>query len=143
MILIRFMKLMQNLNFVDVISRDPTSKDTFWKICVHEPMVPFKGRWNVKQYMYEKLTQPMDIIFAICGKSCLIYDFPIYQGATIELDEIEKGVFGLAGVVVSKLSQRISEKNVALFVDNYFSNKLQFAPILAKPRHLFTLHRHS
>jgi hypothetical protein len=99
MILIRFIKLMQNLHFVDVISRDPTSKDTFWKIrplydtirahcltlerelCVHEQMVPFKGRWNVKQYMYEKLTQPMDIIFAICGKSCLIYDFPIDQGA--------------------------------------------------------------
>jgi hypothetical protein len=47
-----------------------------------------------------------------------LYDFLIYQEATTELDEIEQGVFGLAGAVVSKLSQRISEKNVIPICSN-------------------------
>jgi hypothetical protein len=138
----RFFKLRQNLHFVDQTNKDPTSKDRFWKVrplfktirahclsltlerdlCVDEQIVPFKGRLNVKQYVKNK-PNPWGIqVFAICGKSGLLYDFIIYQGATSELDKMEKGVFGLAGAVVSKLSQRISEKNVALFFDNYFSN---------------------
>lgn len=134
----RFFKLRQNLHFADTNARKEDSTDRFWKIgplynriratclslplekelCVDEQM----GRLNVKQYVKNK-PKPWGIkILALCGRSGILLDFILYQGATTELDEMEKEVLGLAGAVVSKLSQRIAEKNVQLFFDNYFSN---------------------
>jgi hypothetical protein len=131
----RFFKLRQNLQFVDQTNKDPTSKDRFWKVrplfktirahclsltlerdlCVDEQMVPFKCRLNVKQYVKNKPNPWTTKNFTICGKSGLLYDFIIYQGATSELDKMEKGVFGLAGAVVSKLRADIRKKCSPIF----------------------------
>lgn len=142
MALNRFFKLRMHVHFVNVEEKDPQNNDRFWKVrplfdaikqrcsslpleselCVDEQMVPFKGSLNVKQYLKNK-PSPWGIkIFALCGKSGILYAFIIYQGSTTELDEMEKKVFGLGGAVVAKLSTRINVQNVQLYFDNYFSN---------------------
>lgn len=135
----RFYKLRQSVHFVDVQYRLDNSTDRFWKVrplydsirtrcltlpletqlCIDEQMVPFKGRLNVKQYVKNK-PNPWGIkIYALCGKSGLLY-FIIYQGMTTELVPIEKEVFGVVGGVVLKLCSRINEKNIQLYFDNFF-----------------------
>lgn len=85
-------------------------------------MVPFKGSLNVKQYVRNK-PKPWGIkLFALCGNSGQMYDFTIYQGAKTELDPIHVAVFGQGAAVVLKLAERISESNINLFFDNFFSN---------------------
>lgn len=137
----RFYKLRQNLHFVDTTQK-PNNSDRFWKIrplydrirakclslpietclSIDEQMVPFKGTLNVKQYVRGK-PNPWGIkIFALCGSSGLLSDFIIYQGSTTELDAQQLEVFGLGASVILKLSERITEQNVQLFFDNYFSN---------------------
>ena len=91
-------------------------------MCIDEQMMPFKGRLNVKQYVKSK-PHPWEIkMFALCGKNGMLYDFLIYQGATTELNPLQKEVFGLAGAVMCHLTQLITEKNVLLSFDNFFSN---------------------
>lgn len=139
----RFFRLRQHVHFVDTEHRDPaTANDRFWKVrplyqkirnrclslplegelCIDEQMIPFKGNLNVKQYVKNKPTPWGIKLYAFCGRSGLLYDFIIYQGATTELDSVEKDVYGLAGAVVIKLCQRISENNVQVYFDNFFSN---------------------
>ena len=128
----RFIKLRHNLHFVDISKRDEGSTDRFWKIrslyqimrarclslplkmemCIHEQMVPFKSRLNVKQYVKNKPHSRGIKILALCGRNGILYEFLIYQGATTELDPLEMEVFGLDAVVFH-LSQRITEKNVS------------------------------
>lgn len=55
-------------------------------ICVNEQMVPFKGTCSLKQYMYGKPSPRGIKIFLMCGKSGLIYDLVLSQGANTELD---------------------------------------------------------
>lgn len=56
-------------------------------VSVDEQIVPFKGQPCVKVYVKGK-PQPWGIkIFLLCGRSGLIYDFIISQGATTEIDE--------------------------------------------------------
>lgn len=48
-------------------------------------------------------------IFALYGKSGLLYDFIIYQGSTTELDEEKSELFGLGSATVMKLCERIMQ----------------------------------
>lgn len=138
----RFFALRRHIHFVDNETKDPSNKDRFWKIrplydairkrcsalrletelCIDEQMVPFKGTLNVKQYVKNKPCPWGIKIFALCGRSGLVYDFLLYQGSSTELDEMEKKVFGLGGAVVTKLVQRIDVPNIQLYFDNFFSN---------------------
>lgn len=138
----RFSKLRQNLHFVDNTEKDPNNKDRFWKVrplynqirsrclklplenmvCIDEQMIPFKEELNIKQYVKGKPCPWGIKLFALCGRSESLYDFLLYQGATTELDKDQQDVFGLGASVVLKLTERITEVNIQLYYDNYFSN---------------------
>lgn len=74
-------------------------------------------------------------IFVLCGKSGLMYDFIIYQGATTELDQVRLKDLGLGASVVLHLSKRIKSEGHKLYYDNYFSS-YQLLEIL-KTKHIF------
>lgn len=138
----RFFKLRKHLHFVNVQEKPPECRDRLWKVrplydtlrsrmlelpletalCIDEQMIPFKGQINIKQYVKGKPTPWGIKLFALCGTSGIMYDFIIYQGSTTELAPDQQEVFGLGASVVLKLTERINEKNVQLYFDNYFSN---------------------
>lgn len=51
-----------------------------------------------------------------------MYDFLLYQGSSTEINQQHSEVFGQGAAVVIKLSDRIKERNIQLYFDNYFSN---------------------
>lgn len=138
----RFYSLRTNLHFVDVESEDINKNDRFWKVrplfdvirtrclalpletylSIDEQMVPFKGHLNVKQYVRNK-PNPWGVkIYALCGVSGTLFDFILYQGSTTEVDKGDQENLGLGAAMVMKLSERIDQRNVQLYFDNYFSN---------------------
>lgn len=137
----RFYKLRQHLHFVN-IEEKPDNNDRLWKVrplydiirarclslpletdlCIDEQMIPFKGSLIIKQYIKNKPTKWGIKLLALCGQSGLCYDFIIYQGSTTELTPNHADVFGLAGALVTTLTERITEPNFRLYFDNYFSN---------------------
>ncbi|XP_047510428.1 piggyBac transposable element-derived protein 3-like [Pieris napi] len=60
----------------------------------------------------------------ICGKSGLVYDFIIYQGASTNLDKNDIARYGASASYVNALAKRIISPGHYLFYDNYFSNYL-------------------
>lgn len=92
------------------------------KLSIDEQMVPFKGKINVKQYIKGNPCPWGIKIFAICGTSGIMYDFLLYQGSSTEINQQHSEVFGQGAAVVIKLSDRIKERNIQLYFDNYFSN---------------------
>lgn len=138
----RFFKLRKHLHFVNVQEKPPECRDRLWKVrplydilrrrmmnltlepalCVDEQMVPFKGKLNIKQFVKGKPCPWGIKIFALCGTSGIMYDFIIYQGSTTELNPDQQEVLGLGASVVLKLCERIGEKNIQLYYDNFFSN---------------------
>ncbi|KAJ8385617.1 hypothetical protein AAFF_G00184140 [Aldrovandia affinis] len=61
----------------------------------------------------------MKIVF-LCGKSGLVYDFILYQGAATELSEQSKKRMGHGAALILHLSHRICDPNHKLNMDNYF-----------------------
>lgn len=137
----RFFKLRQTLH---VTSRDKPQNagtDRLWKVrpiydyirarclqlgiesdlCIDEQMIPFKGQICVKQYVANKPTPWGVKVFVLCGKSGIVLDFIIYQGATTEYD-YWCSKFGLGAGTVMQLSHRINVPNCRLFFDNYFTS---------------------
>jgi hypothetical protein len=106
----RFSKLRNALHLVDITQRPDNNNDRLWKVrdlynsilgrcrelpletdlCVDEQMVPFKGQINIKQYIKNKPKKWGIKIFILAGKSGLVYDFLIYQGASTEIKKINK-----------------------------------------------------
>ncbi|KAH7958989.1 hypothetical protein HPB49_007064 [Dermacentor silvarum] len=136
-----FFKLRNNLH---IVAKDSgfDSKDRLWKVrpflelirkrclelaveqecSIDEQMIPFKGHLSIKQYVKGK-PSPWGIkVFALCGRSGLLYDFAIYQGEhTIPADL--KKEYGLCSGVVLHPSKRIPYGcNCQLYFDNYFTS---------------------
>lgn len=146
----RFFKLRNNLHIVAEDS-DFHSEDRLWKVrpflelirkrclelaveqecSIDEQMIPFKGQLSIKQYVKRK-PSPWGIkVFALCGRSGLLYDFAVYQGENTIPSELKKD-YGLCSGVVLHLSKRIpSGCNYQLYFDNYFTS----VPLLRKLRH--------
>ncbi|KAJ3641828.1 hypothetical protein Zmor_028301 [Zophobas morio] len=83
-------------------------------------MVALRGQLSIKQYVKGK-PQPWGIkMFALCGRSGMMYDFIIYQGGSTEFDQNILKKFGLGATVVFHLSQRIPQYYY-LYFDNYFT----------------------
>lgn len=88
-----------------------------------EQIVPFTGQLNVKQYIKGKPTPYGIKIYALCGKSGLLYDFLLYQGSTTEIDPSFLTCFGQGPAVVLHLTnENLLNKNHSLFFDNFFSS---------------------
>ncbi|KAG5864540.1 hypothetical protein JTB14_007595 [Gonioctena quinquepunctata] len=99
-----FYKLRQHLHFVNTIEK-PNNNDRFWKV-----------RPLFNTIRKKCLKHPLE--------KCLCVDeqmMPL-KGSTTELDETFKKHLGLGAAVVWKLAERISEQNVQLYHDNFFSN---------------------
>lgn len=139
----RFFELRTNLHLVDNLQRPPDNKDKFYKVrpiytairkqcnqiqieesvCVDEGMIPFTGKFSAKQYVKGK-PNPWGIkMFMLCGKSGIVHDFILYQGATTELNATCYKKFGLGPAVVLELSKQLSNgKGHKLYFDNFFSS---------------------
>jgi hypothetical protein len=139
----RFSKLRNALHLVDITQRPDNNNDRLWKVrdlynsilgrchelpletdlCVDEQMVPFKGQINIKQYIKNKPKKWGIKIFILAGKSGLVYDFLIYQGASTEIKKIYQA-FGSGAATVMQLVERLKANQTgryALYFDNYFS----------------------
>lgn len=138
----RFFQIRNNLHIIDNNSIPQNNTDRLIKVrplydmvrkrclelnleqilSVDEQIVPFRGKLEIKQYIKGK-PEPWGVkIFMICGKSGLIYDFIIYQGATTNLDRNDVLKYGASAAYVNELSKRINGSGYYLFFDNYFSN---------------------
>lgn len=51
-----------------------------------------------------------------------MYDFLLFLGASIEIEDSYKKQYGLGGAVVLKLTQNIEPQQYFLYFDNYFSS---------------------
>lgn len=121
----RFSKLRQNLHFVNNAEKDPENKDRFgkWDLCTTRyGLDACKRKLKVKHYVKGKPCPWGIKLFALCGRSSVLYDFLLYQGATNELNKDQQDIFDLGAADVLKLTERITEANVQLYYDNYFSN---------------------
>lgn len=136
----RFFQLRSNLHIVNNLEKTDECKDRLYKVrplydcirkrclelemeqdlCVDEQMVPFTGNLSILQYVKGKPCPWGIKIFMLCGKSGLVHDFVIYQGATTEFDKHILGKFGLGATAVLKLSERIPCGH-SLYFDNYFT----------------------
>lgn len=146
----RFFKLRNNLHIVAKDS-DFQSEDRLWKVrpllelipkrclelaveqecSIDEQMIPFKGQPSIMQYVKGKISPWGIKVFALCGRSGLLYDFAVYQGENTIPSELEKD-YGLCCGVVLHLSKRIpSGCNYQLYFDNYFTS----VPLLRQLRH--------
>lgn len=97
---------------------------------IDEQMIPFKGQLSIKQYVKGKPTPWGIKVFALCGRSGLLYDFAVYQGENTIPAELKKD-YGLCSGVVVHLSKRIPTGcNYQLYFDNYFTS----VPLLRKLR---------
>ncbi|KAG5895470.1 hypothetical protein JTB14_013385 [Gonioctena quinquepunctata] len=92
-----------SLTYTEDIRSKCQEPDLEWKFCIDEQIVPFKGKLNVKQYIRGKPCPWGMKVFALCGKSGLLYDSLIYQGVTTELNDKQSAVFGLGASTVMEL----------------------------------------
>uniref|UniRef100_A0A3B4A161 PiggyBac transposable element-derived protein domain-containing protein n=1 Tax=Periophthalmus magnuspinnatus TaxID=409849 RepID=A0A3B4A161_9GOBI len=90
-------------------------------LSVHELIVPFKGKTNLKQYFSNKLYKWGYKIFVLCDTNGLVHSFDIFTGYSEPLPgEPDRGV---GGNVVLKFAQVIpSSANHLLFFDSCFSS---------------------
>ncbi|XP_047101017.1 piggyBac transposable element-derived protein 3-like [Schistocerca piceifrons] len=139
----RFLELRTNLHVVNNLEKPPENKDKFYKVrpvytairkrcselpieenvCVVEGIIPFTGKFSAKQYIKGK-SSPWGIkVFMLCGKSGIVHDFLLYQGATTELNTPCCKKFGLSPAVVLGFSVPLSKgKGHKLYFDNFFSS---------------------
>lgn len=149
----RFFELRTCLHVVNNLERPNDNKDKFYKVrplydlirkrclelqteenlCVDEAMVPFTGRFSVKQYIRGK-PSPWGIkIFMLCGKSGIVHDFILYQGASTEFDPVLLKKFGLGPTVVLQLCEKIiREEGHKVYFDNFFSSYHLFQALKEK-----------
>lgn len=136
----RFFQLRSNLHIINNESIPLGNKDKFIKVrplydlikkkcnslpkernlSIDEQMVPFKGHLSVKQYMKGKPCPWVIKIFILAGKSGIVYDFIIYQGATTEFDESTQKKLGLGGAVVLYLTKTVKENRITCFLTTTF-----------------------
>ncbi|XP_063237795.1 piggyBac transposable element-derived protein 3-like [Bacillus rossius redtenbacheri] len=149
----RFFELRMNLHLVNTLEIPDNCSDKLYKVrplydavrsrcmaleleehlCIDEQIVPFTGRFSIKQYMKGKPCPWGVKIFFLCGKSGLAYDFVIYQANMAEIDPGNQKLYGLAPSVVLQLAKRIGdEKGHKLYFDNYFSSYALFQVLLER-----------
>lgn len=149
----RFFELRSNLHLFNNLEKPSTCNDKFFKVrpiyealrnrclelpteenlCVDEAMIPFTGKFSVKQYVKGKPTPWGIKMFMLCGKSGQVYDFVIYQGSTTEVDNSVQKVYGHGASIVLKLAERIkNEKGHKLFFENFFSSYYLFQALSQK-----------
>lgn len=90
-------------------------------VSVDEQIIPFSGKLNIKQYIKGK-PNPWGIkVYALCGKTGLMYDFTLYQGANTEWNPGMLKKFGQGATVVLHFALRnLTKNNHTLFFDNFF-----------------------
>lgn len=137
----RFFKLRTNLHCVNNLEQNDPS-DKLWKVrpiynsllkrckeltvetnvCVDEQMVPFKGKFSIKQYVKAK-PHPWGIkLFLLCGRSGITYNFMIYQGKTTEYNQDLVKKYGQGATIVLSLSKDLEKGKHYLYCDNYFTS---------------------
>lgn len=79
-------------------------------VAVDEQVVPFTGQLNVQQYIKGKPTPYGIKIYALCGKSGLLYDYILYQGSSTEIDQGFLSSFGQGPAVVHLATQNLLKK---------------------------------
>ncbi|XP_040061350.1 piggyBac transposable element-derived protein 3 [Ixodes scapularis] len=136
----RFFKLRNNLHAT--VDEPSDCQDRLWKVrplldqirarclelqleeecSIDEQMIPFKGNLSIKQYVKGKPTPWGIKVFALCGRSGMLYDFIVYQGENTIPNSLKKD-YGLCSGVVLHLAKRIPTGcNYQLYFDNYFTS---------------------
>lgn len=136
----RFFKLRNNLHAT--VDEPSDCQDRLWKVrplldqirarclelqleeecSIDEQMIPFKGNLSIKQYVKGKPTPWGIKVFALCGRSGMLYDFVVYQGENTIPNSLKKD-YGLCSGVVLHLAKRIPTGcNYQLYFDNYFTS---------------------
>lgn len=93
---------------------------------IDEMMIPFKGRFYLKQYLRNKPKKWGFKVWARAGVSGYIHCFEMYQGS----DKSKRSKFGPIGDSVLRLCHDIRNLNIKLFMDNLFTS----LPLLTKLR---------
>lgn len=99
-------------NFAKVEKEEHLSIDEF--------IVPFKGRSRLKQYNKNKPHKWGIKVFALCGKSGILYDFEIYTGKDTIVDKTKLGISG--DIVVRLVDTVPASMNHKIYMDNWFTS---------------------
>lgn len=137
----KFLAIRTNLHLIDNSQIPEGNKDRFIKVrpifdavrnrcqqlpieeyvSVDEQMVPFTGKLDVKVYMKGKPSPYGIKIYCLCGKSGLMYDFMLNQGANTEFNQHLLSKFGQLPSIVLQFAMNnlLAEPNF-LFMTIFF-----------------------
>ncbi|XP_066581652.1 piggyBac transposable element-derived protein 3-like [Prorops nasuta] len=118
----RFFELRSTIHFSKINA--PIETDRFWKVrplfddvrqgCLELPL-------GEKLGIVEQMPNPWGVkLFVLCNSTCLIYDSLKYQGKRTDFNK-EFLQFGQGAAVVIQLTERISNPQIEVYFDNYFT----------------------
>lgn len=104
---------------LDLLQRNCLRLEPEEKQCIDEQIVPFKGKNKLRVYIPKKPKKWGFKIYARCGVSGLVYDFFMYDGSPVTIED-SSGF--QPGDVVLKLCENLPENaNFKLYFDNFFT----------------------
>ncbi|MCL4124285.1 UNVERIFIED_CONTAM: hypothetical protein GTU68_017635, partial [Idotea baltica] len=90
------------------------------RLCIHEQMVPFKGRSCLKRYILSKPHKCGFKLFILSDVYGMVYDFEVYTGKILPVSN--RPDLGASSNIVIQLAECIPDGlNFQLYFDNWFT----------------------